>query len=223
MRHPYSVQGEASATNRAPKENETILELKEQLKALTQRVAKNSSDLTQIKNYNLYPEARYPVGFKMLSTPKFIGTTPPEQHLKSYVRQMKIYDLGEAKLANSFHLTLAGPAQSWFLGLEKHRVRSWTNIVKEFVAQYKSNEELKITRKHLEMAKQKEGENISEFIARWRGLAAHMVERMDEEEQLGIIVKNLKTKIRTLMGHQFFGCFKALLYVANEIEEELAK
>ena len=132
--------------------------------------------------------------------PKFTGTSPPELHLKSYVQSMKIFNLGEPELANSFHLTLAGPAQSWFLSLDKHRVQSWADIIKEFVAQYKSNEELKITPKNLEMAKQKENENISEFITRWRELAAQMVERLDEEEQVVLIVKNLKPEIKTQLG-----------------------
>ena len=74
-------------------------------------------------------------------------------------------------------------------------MRSWTYIVNEFVAQYKSNKELKITRKHLKMVKQKDNETISEFVTRWRELAAQMVERLDEEEQLGLIVKNLKPEI----------------------------
>lgn len=65
VRRPYNIQGEAFPAGEAPKENKMILELKEQLKALTQKVAENSNDLTQIQNYNLYPEARYPVGFKM--------------------------------------------------------------------------------------------------------------------------------------------------------------
>ena len=107
--------------------------------------------------------------------------------------------------------------------MDKHRVRSWADIVKEFVAQYKSNEELKITRKHLEMAKQKENENISEFITRWRELAAQMVERLDEEEQLGLVVKNLKPEIKAQLGRQFFNRYKALLHVGNEIKEDLAK
>lgn len=46
---------------------------------------------------------------------------------------------------------------------------------------------------------------------------------MDEDEQLGMIVKNLKPEIRAQMGHQFFDHFKALLYMANMIEEELTK
>lgn len=44
------------------------------------------------------------------------------------------------------------------------------------------------------MAKQKEGENINEFVTRRRELAAQMVEWIDEE-QLGMIVKNLKPEI----------------------------
>lgn len=50
-----------------------------------------------------------------------------------------------------------------------------------------------------------------------------MVERLDEEKHLGMIVKKLKPKIQNQMGHQFFGWFKALLHVGNEIEEQLAK
>ncbi|KAM7489419.1 hypothetical protein LguiB_026903 [Lonicera macranthoides] len=223
VRRPMSIQGEGPSPMETHRVNKNLSELKEQVKVLTQKMAESLNDLTQMQSYNLYPEARYPMGFKMPSIPKFTGTTPPELHLKSYVRSMRIYDIGEVELANSFHLTLAGPAQSWFLNLEKHRVRSWSAIVQEFVAQYKTNEELKVTRKHLEMAKQKEGESINEFVTRWRELAAQMVERLDEEEQLGMIVKNLKPEIRTQMGHQFFGKFKALLHVGNEIEEELAK
>ena len=46
-------------------------------------------------------------------------------------------------------------------------VSDWKSIVKEFMEHYKSNEELKIIRKHLEMAKQRDTENISDFITRW--------------------------------------------------------
>ena len=50
-----------------------------------------------------------------------------------------------------------------------------------------------------------------------------MVERLDEEEQLGLVVKNLKLLIKAQLGRQFFNRYKALLHVGNEIEEDLAK
>ena len=46
---------------------------------------------------------------------------------------------------------------------------------------YKSNEELKITRKHHEMAKQRDTENVSDFVTWWRELASQMVDRIPEE------------------------------------------
>ena len=95
--------------------------------------------------------------------------------------------------------------------------------MKEFREHYKSNEELKITRKHLEMAKQRDTENVSDFITRWRELASQMVDRIPEDEQLSMIAKNFKLEIRTGMGRQYFERYKALMHVANETEEELAK
>ena len=38
-----------------------------------------------------------------------------------------------------------------------------------------------------------------------------------------MIVKNFKPEIRNNMGHQYFKRYKALMHVANEIEEELAQ
>ena len=62
--------------------------------------------------------------------------------------------------------------------MERHRVADWKSIVKEFMEHYKSNEELKITRKHLEMAKQRDTENVSDFITQWRELASEMIGRI---------------------------------------------
>ena len=90
--------------------------------------------------------------------------TLPHLHLRSYVRTMQLYGLKEEHLAQGFHQTLTGPAHRWFLGLERHRISDWKSILKEFMEYYKSNEELKITRKHLEMAKQRDIENVSDFI-----------------------------------------------------------
>ena len=66
---------------------------------------------------------------------------------------MQLYGLKEEHLAQGFHQTLTGSAHRWFLGLERHRVSDWKSIVKESMEHYRSNKELKITRKHLEMAK----------------------------------------------------------------------
>ena len=95
---------------------------------------------------------------------------------------MLLYELTEAHMAQGFHQTLTSPAHSWFLGLERHRVFDYKSIVEEFMEHYKSNEELKITRKHLEMTKQRDTESVSDFITRWRELASQMIDRVPKEE-----------------------------------------
>ena len=116
--------------------------------------------------FSLYPEARLPPGFKLPPITKFTGTTPPKTHLQLYVRSMQVSGCGEPELAQTFHLTLTGPALRWFFDLERHRTKMWGDIVKEFMNNYESNEDLDITRKLLEMAKQGEKEGFSDFVTR---------------------------------------------------------
>lgn len=55
-------------------------------------------------------------------------------------------------------------------------------LANEFIYQYKSNEEMAHTWKHLEMAKHRENESFSDFVIRWMELAAKMVYRLKEDE-----------------------------------------
>lgn len=68
--------------------------------------------------------------------------------------------------------------------------------MKEFVDHYKSNEELKMTRKHIEMTKQRDTESVNDFITRWRELASQMMDKIPEKEQLSMITKNFKPEIK---------------------------
>ena len=95
---------------------------------------------------------------------------------------MQVYGLTETHLAQGFYQTLTGSAHSWFIGLEKHMMAHWKSIVKEFMKHYKSNEELKITQKHIEMTKLRDTESVNDFTTRWRELASQMIDRVPKEE-----------------------------------------
>ena len=121
------------------KENEAITMLKEQMKALNQKVAEKVDDIANLQNLSLYPEARLPIWFIMPHIEKFSENTPQHLHLQSYARTMQLYGLKEEQLAQEFHQTLTDPAHRWFLSSESHRVFNWNSIVKEFMEHYKSN------------------------------------------------------------------------------------
>ena len=59
--------------------------LKEQMKAMNQKVAEKANDITDFQNLSLLPEARLPIGFKLLHIEKFFGNTLSHLHLKAYV------------------------------------------------------------------------------------------------------------------------------------------
>jgi len=184
---------------------------------------KGADEVTNMNAFSLYLEAKLPPGFKLPPITKFTGTTPPKTHLQSYVRSMQVSGCQEPELAQTFHLTLTGAALRWIFDLERHRTKTWGDIVKEFMTKYGSNEVLEITRKHLEMAKQGENEGFSDFVTRWREMASQMSKRPDEKEQLEIIQKNFTPAVISCIGKHVFPHFRALLSMGSQVEEELAK
>ncbi|KAM7469299.1 hypothetical protein LguiA_007482 [Lonicera macranthoides] len=154
----------------ASRESEEMKKLKEHVRVLQKGVSliKGADEIIDMNAFSIYPEARLPQGFKLPSITKFTGTTPPKTHLQSYIRSMQVSSCGEPELAQAFHMTLTGATLRWFFDLERHHTQTWGDIVKEFMTKYRSNENLEITRKHLEMAKQGEKESFSDFVTRWR-------------------------------------------------------
>lgn len=119
--------------------------LKEQMKALNQKMTEKAGKVIDMQNFSLFPEARLPVVFRLQHIKKFFGNTPSYLHFIAYVWTTQLYGLNEGHMAQCFHQTLTGFAHNWFLGLERHMVFDWKSIIKEFMEHYKSNEELKIT------------------------------------------------------------------------------
>lgn len=56
--------------------------LKEQMKALNQKIAEKADDIMDLQNMSLFPEARLPVGFKLPHIEKFSKNTPPHLLLR---------------------------------------------------------------------------------------------------------------------------------------------
>ena len=80
---------------------------------------------------------------------------------------------------------------------------------------------MNITRQDLETTKQEPKESFSAFITRWRAKVAQMTSRPNEEEQLGMLVKNLLPTYHRYLFFQYFPSFKALVAVGTQIEDAM--
>ena len=170
---------------------------------------------------SLFPNARLPPKFKMLTLGKFDGTGCLKSHLKMYMRAMQPLGATEEVLAQMFQSTLTKATLRWFLNLDDARVRSWQDIYREFHKQYKYNMEVDITRRDLETTKQEPKGSFSTFITKWRAKAAQMMNRPSEKEQLAMVVKNLLPVYHKYLFAKYFPNFKALIATGTQIEDAL--
>jgi len=82
-------------------------------------------------------------------TRKYDGIGCPKTHLKYYLGKMARYSDNPPLLINSFQDSLFGPALTWFIELDMEKVRTWEDLVDEFLQQYKFNTEIAPTREEL--------------------------------------------------------------------------
>ena len=184
---------EENKANHNPPTMEIEKKINKRMKKVEEMIkrARKMEDLMDYQSLSLFPDVRLPPKFKMPTLDKFERTGYPKSHLKMYIRAMQPLGATEELLAQMFQNTLTGAALRWFLNLDDTRAKSWEGTCREFHNQYKYNIEMEITRRNLKTTKQEPKESFSTFITKWRSKAAQMMNRLSEEKQLAMVVKNL--------------------------------
>jgi len=128
-----------------------MVKVKEDLKLLSKKFdqVKISWNYMNYTYMSTYPEAKFPEKFKMRDSKKFEGSGPPIIHLQSYHRAMTLLGASEEIMAQMYQQALKENSLIWFLSLEESRICSWEDVAREFMSQYKYNEELEVTRRDL--------------------------------------------------------------------------
>ncbi|XP_077246075.1 uncharacterized protein LOC143885930 [Tasmannia lanceolata] len=198
----------------------------EKLESLTRKVQDiqfqdqggfNPSDLT------LFPEIRLPANFQMPDFDKYDGVGCPITHLQMFTIMCQPQGLSSEQMAQLFPVSLTKVARRWFMVLDKTRYRTWKDIGEQFIRQFKYDDGTEITRKDLERTKQDLRESFLTFVKRWRRIAAQMMERPSEEEQVQIIMKNISPQLQYHMSLQYYPDFKHFIVAGTQIEEAMAQ
>src|ERR1041384_343489 len=129
------------------------------------------------------------------------------------------FGLGDELLAQLFQQSLTGTTMRWFFGLDKTKIRTWEDVCHAFNSQYHYNLDVDVTRRELETTRQEEKESFAKFLTRWKKKAAQMIDRPTEQEQVDIIIKNLRPVYQTQLQTQYLPSFKSLVETANKVED----
>ena len=110
--------------------------------------------------------------FKVPTFDKYDGTKCPSAHLYMYYRKMT-RDMSNVKLLiHYFQDSLNGSTTRWYTFLNWNQIKSWMNLAKAFLVQYKHMTDTAPDRMSLQNIEKKTNETFCEYSHRWQDLAA---------------------------------------------------
>ncbi|RDX65157.1 hypothetical protein CR513_56210, partial [Mucuna pruriens] len=109
----------------------------------------------EVVDLGLIPDIVILHKFKVLDFDKYKESSCPKNHLISYCRKMAVHTQDDKKPH--------GVAYSWYLNLEKGQIRTWGDLAKDFLKQYRYNEELAPDRTQLQRMTKRDTEIFKEY------------------------------------------------------------
>ena len=168
-----------------------------------------------MKGLTIFPEVFNPEQFKMPDIDKYDGTGCPKTHLQLFFSNVGSMGLTQKQMAQIFPRTLSGAAGRWFAQIEKSTLKSWDDIANAFVKQYNYNTQMEVTRRRLEMTRQRPNERFTDFLARWKGKAAQVIDLPPEKEQVRIMRNNMSRQYHDSLYFQGMTTYDSLIEAAT--------
>ena len=95
-------------------------------------------------------------------------------------------------LIHCFQDRLTGSATRWYNQLSQENIRSWTDLAKAFLVQYKHMTDTALDQMSLQNMKKKASESFCEYAHKWRDLAAQVQAPMTDKELNKTFLNTLK-------------------------------
>ncbi|EOX99283.1 Uncharacterized protein TCM_007907 [Theobroma cacao] len=140
----------------------------------------------------LVPDVLIPAKFKVPKFEKYDGTKCPMAHITMYCRKMAAQSHDDKLLIHFFQDSLTGSAARWYVQLDRNRIKTWKDLARAFIAQYKHVDELAPDRLSLQTMEKKQSENFKEYAQRWRDTAAQVQPPLTDKEMTVLFINTLR-------------------------------
>ncbi|KAK8558241.1 hypothetical protein V6N13_038714 [Hibiscus sabdariffa] len=105
---------------------------------------------------------------------------------------MSLYLDNEKLLIHCFQDSLVGSAARWYTQLSQAHIKTWRDLSKAFLEQYKHVSDMVLSRTVLQTMEQKTNESFRQYAQRWRDVAAQVQPPLLENEITLLFVNTLK-------------------------------
>ncbi|KAK8492493.1 hypothetical protein V6N11_021159 [Hibiscus sabdariffa] len=144
------------------------------------------------RDLSLVSDLDIPPKFKIPDFEKFDGITCPSAHLTMYCQKMSLFLDNEKLLIHCFQDSLVRSAARWYTQLSRANIRTWRDLSKAFLEQYKHITDMVPGRMTLQSMEQKPNESFRQYAQRWRDVAAQVQPPLLESEVMLLFVNTLK-------------------------------
>ncbi|VFQ98648.1 unnamed protein product [Cuscuta campestris] len=125
-----------------------------------------------------------------LEVPKFTGKEDPEIHVKTLYQSGRMMGLSGDEKCLLFFQTLHGRAAEWFHNLPAGEIDSFDELAEVFQEKFKENCTKRKKFTYLSMDGQREHEDLTKFLTRWKD-EVDKVEEMDDKTAMSLLVSGL--------------------------------
>ncbi|CAN6455436.1 unnamed protein product [Victoria cruziana] len=147
---------------------------------------------------------------------KFDGLGDPKAHLAIFFVECSQFRSNHRALFRCFPRSLEGLTARWYREhINPIELKDFDKLINLFIERFISNVEITPTITTLCNMKQKQGENVMDFIQRWRSACNRMKEPISQSHALGLIVNNLSQPLRSLI---FSAPVKSFIDLAERAE-----
>ncbi|RAL37241.1 hypothetical protein DM860_004163 [Cuscuta australis] len=126
-----------------------------------------------------------------IDAPRFTGKEDPEIHLDSFNQSATMNGCTDEEKCLLFFQTLRSRATEWFNKLRPGSIDSFSDLASKFKAKFKENCTKRKKFTYLSTAGQKESENLTQFLTRWKE-EVDKVEEMDDKTVLSLLLNGLR-------------------------------
>ncbi|VFQ82832.1 unnamed protein product [Cuscuta campestris] len=126
-----------------------------------------------------------------IDAPRFTGKEDPEIHLDSFNQSATMNGCTDEEKCLLFFQTLRNRATEWFNKLRPGSIDSFSDLASKFKAKFQENCTKRKKFTYLSTAGQRESENLTQFLTRWKE-EVDKVEEMDDKTVLSLLWNGLR-------------------------------
>ncbi|KAK9901408.1 hypothetical protein M0R45_002149 [Rubus argutus] len=214
------VSQEESAIPKGPRQKGPSFVTQEDVVAMLEKELHRTNE-----DWKYIPQPPYPSSLVSLPFPKGYETPTfilfdgrkgsPKEHISRFIDALGPHAGDHNLRLREFSKSLTDRAYTWYTTLAAGSVRTWEELASKFCKKYFEHEE-RVTITQLNYTRQRAGENLVDFVRRFRDLALDCYDEKGEESLVEICISNILPEYRVYLENVGMGQFSGLMDAAKK-------